>query len=148
GILARVGHGERLGAALALVVAGAWTDRVHVTPVGLGLRVLLWVAVDLARRSDEDARVDLARHVEHVERAVDRGADGPHRIALVVDRRRGAGEVIDLVDLDDDGLGDVVADELEATLAEEGLDALARAGEEVVEANDLIAVGEEAPAEM
>src|SRR5262249_38346720 len=111
-------------------------------------RVLLRVAVDLARRGDEDPGVDLAREVQHVERAVHGGANRPHRVSLVVDRRRRAGEVVDPVDLDDDRLRDVVADELEARLAEEGLDVLARAGEKIVEAHDLMPLAEQALAEV
>ena len=82
----RVRHGQRLGAALALVVAGARADRIHVAPVLLPLRVFARIAVDLAGRRDQDPRVDLARHVEHVQRALHRGTDRANRIALVVHR--------------------------------------------------------------
>ena len=55
-LLAVVGHRQRLGVALGLVVDAARADRVHVAPVGLGLRVHLRVAVDLARRGEQEAR--------------------------------------------------------------------------------------------
>ena len=43
-----VGHRDGLGEALRLVVHAARPDGIHVAPVGLGLRVDLRVAVDLA----------------------------------------------------------------------------------------------------
>src|SRR5690606_22203157 len=52
--LAVVVEEEGLGRALALVVATTWTYRVHVAPVVLGLRVYLWVAVDLAGAGLQD----------------------------------------------------------------------------------------------
>ena len=55
-LLAVVGHRQRLGVALGLVVDAARADRVDVAPVGLGLRVDLRVAVDLAGREDQEAR--------------------------------------------------------------------------------------------
>ena len=51
-LLAVVGHRQRLGVALGLVVDAARADRVHVAPVGLRLRVHLRIAVDLGRRGD------------------------------------------------------------------------------------------------
>ena len=139
---------ERLGAALALVVAGARADRVDVAPVGLGLRVFDRVAVHLGRRRDQDARLRLAREVEHVQRPLDRRADRAHRVALVVDRRRRTGQVEDLVDLHRQRIGDVVAHQLEAMVVEQRLDVGARAREEVVEAHDLVPIGEQPLAQM
>jgi hypothetical protein len=46
--------------------------------------------------------------------------------------------VIDLVDLQDDPIADVVSDELEARLPQQVTDVLPPAGEEVVEARDLV----------
>ena len=51
---------------------------------------------------------------------------GLHRIALVVDGRGRAGEVVDLVDLDIERKGDVVAHHLESGVAEQVLDVVAR----------------------
>ena len=55
-VLAVVVEEQRLGAALAFVVAGARADRVDAAPVALGLRVDRRVAVDLAGRGLEDPR--------------------------------------------------------------------------------------------
>jgi len=56
-VLAVVVEEERLGAALALVVAGAGADGVHATPVTFHLRVDFRVAVHLAGRGLEDLRL-------------------------------------------------------------------------------------------
>ena len=54
-VLAAVVEGQTLGRALAIVVAGALADRVDVAPVGLRLRVLERVAVDLGGGGEEEA---------------------------------------------------------------------------------------------
>ena len=57
-----------------------------------------------------------------------------HRVELVVDRRGRAGQVVDLVDLDIEREGDVVAHQLEAGFGQEMRDIGAPAGEEIVDA--------------
>ena len=97
-LLAVVGHRQRLGVALGLVVDAARADRVDVAPVGLGLRVHLRVAVDLARRRDQEARAVLLGEAERVVRAVGADLQRVQRQAQVVDRRGGRREVVDEVD--------------------------------------------------
>lgn len=53
-MLALVVEGEALRGALALVVAAALADGVHIAPVRLGLRVLQRVAVHLALHTARD----------------------------------------------------------------------------------------------
>ncbi len=65
-----------------------------------------------------------------------------------MDGRGGAGEVVDLIDLEEDRLGDVVADDLEVGMGDEGVEVFAAAGEEVVEAEDLVVFVQEAFAEV
>ena len=55
----------------------------------------------------------------------------------------GAGEVVDLVDLEEDGLDDIVADELEARVGEVVRDVFLAAREEVVDDDDAVPAGEE-----
>ena len=114
-LLGVVGHRQRLGVALRLVVDAARADRVDVAPVGLGLRVHLRVAVDLARRGDQEARALPLREAERVVRAVRADLQRRERRAQVVDRARERGEVEDEVDalVDPDRLDDVVVDERE-----------------------------------
>lgn len=50
-VLSLVVKGEALGGALALIIAAALSDGVHIAPVGLRLRVLQWVSIHLAQPS-------------------------------------------------------------------------------------------------
>jgi hypothetical protein len=59
-----------------------------------------------------------------------------------------AGEVVDFVELEKDRVVDVVADELEIRFVEQVGDVVFLAGEEVVEADDVMALGDEAIAEV
>ena len=56
---------------------------------------------------------------EHVDRAVHAGLGRLHGIVLIVDRRRRAREIVDLVDLDVERKGDVVAHEFEIGVTEQ-----------------------------
>ena len=76
------------------------------------------------------------------------GLGGLHRIVLVVDRRGRAGEVVDLVDLDVEREGDVVAHQLEMRIAQQMRDVVLAAGEEVVDAQHVVAVAQQALAQM
>ena len=114
----------------------------------LGLRVDLRVAVDLAGRRLEDAAAQPLGEPQHVDRAVDRGLGRLHRVVLVVDRRRRTGEVVDLVDLDEQRERHVVPDELEARVVVQVIDVALGAGEEVVDAEHLVALLEQAVAEV
>ena len=62
---------------------------------------------------------------QHVDGAVHAGLGRLHRVVLVVDRRGRAGEVVDLVDLDVEREGHVVAHQLEARVAEQMRDVVA-----------------------
>ena len=108
-LLAVVGHRQRLGVALGLVVDAARADRVHVAPVGLGLRMDLRVAVDLGRRGDQEARAVLLGQPERVVGAVGADLERVQRQPQVVDRRGRRGEVVDEVDrlVDEERLDDV-----------------------------------------
>jgi hypothetical protein len=120
-LLAVVGHRQRLGVALGLVVDAARADRVDVAPVLLVLRVHLRVAVDLRGGGDEEAGAVLLGQPERVVGAVGADLQRVQRQAQVVDRRRGRREVVDEVDrlvVDEVGLDDVELQEPE--LADRG----------------------------
>ena len=55
-VVAVVGHRDRLGEPLGLVVAAAGADRVDVAPVILALRVDLGIAVDLRSTGQQEPR--------------------------------------------------------------------------------------------
>ena len=92
-VVAVVGHGDRLGEPLGLVVDAARADRVDVAPVALRLGVDLGVAVDLGGRRQEEPGVlglGQAQGVVGAERADLEGLD---RELEVVDRAGRGGEV-------------------------------------------------------
>jgi len=117
-------------------------------PVALALRVLGRIAVDLGGRRDQDARPGLARHLQQIERALHRGPDGTHGVALVVHRRCGAGQVEDLVDLHGQRVLHVMAVQLETRVGQQVRHIGACAGEEVVQAHDIVAFLDQAFAQV
>ena len=147
-VLPAVVGAQRLRDALALVVAAPEPDRVDVAPVLLDLRMHERVAVYLARRGVEHARLRLERELEHVHRAEHGALRRLDGVLLVVDRRGGAGEVVYLVELPPERLRDVVQHEREALVVEELVDVLLRAREEVVQRGDLVSVRKKPLAEM
>ena len=148
-VVAMVGHRDRLGEALGLVVDPARPDGVHVAPVVLPLRVDEGIAVDLRRRREEEPR---ALGLGETQRLV--GPERPHlegrdRQQLVVHRAGRAREVKHVVDRAGhvDVVGDVELDELEP-LGAQPVDVVAGAGREVVEAENLGALVEEELAQV
>ncbi len=145
-VVAVVVEAERLGAALALVVARADAGARGVAPVGLDLGVDERVAVDLGGGGDEDGAVGRHGELEDVVGAVDAGERGADGVVLVVDGRRGAGEVEDVVPLcvehrRGEVEDDVVVDEGEARVGAVVLEVDGLAGVEVVEDGDVGALG-------
>ena len=78
----------------------------------LVLGVNLWVTVNLGSGRDQEPGLGPLGESEHVHGTHERGLDGLDGVVLVVRGRSGAGEMVDLVDLDEEGLDDVVPDHL------------------------------------
>jgi hypothetical protein len=71
-----------------------------------------------------------------------------YRIVLIVDWRGGAGEIVDFVDFNVQREGDIVPDEFEARMIVQVLDIALAAGEEVVGAQDLMALLQQTVAQV
>ena len=71
-----------------------------------------------------------------------------HRVFLIVDRTGGTGEIVDLVDLDIEGEGDIVPEHLEIRFVLEVHNVRAAAGEIVVEAHDFMPFRHQAATQM
>ena len=112
------------------------------------LRMHFGIAVHFAGRGLQDLRPAAFGHAQHVDRAHHRSLHRLDRVVLVVARRGGAGQVVDLVDFQQDRLRDVVPNQLEVRLAEQVRDVRLLAGEEVVEADDVVPLVDQAFAEM
>ena len=78
----------------------------------------------------------------------DRGLRGLYRVSLVVDGRGRAGEVVDLIDLSPIGVDDIVAHQLEVGLANQMPYILLGTTVEVVKADDVVALVDEALTKM
>ncbi len=137
-MLAVVGHRHRLGEALRLVVHTARSDRIDVSPVGLGLRVDLGVSVHLAGRGEHGAGALRAGQTHGLVRAQRAHLERLDRPAEVVGRRRRRGKMEDEIDLARyvQVVGDVVLDEPERTAVEQVRHVVGRTGDEVVDARD------------
>ena len=107
------------------------------TPVILGLRVHIRVAVNFRGRGLQNFRFHPLGEAQHVDRAVHARLGCLHRIVLIVDGRSRTGEIVDLVDLKIDRECHIVANELKAFVIEQMLDVATHASEEIVETNDL-----------
>jgi hypothetical protein len=140
----------RLGVTLRFVIDAARPDRVHMPPIRLGLDVVLGIAVDLARRGEQEARALELCHPEHVVRSVGADLERVQREPRVVDGARRACEVENEVDglLEEEGLCEIVVEGLELRLVRDVLDVLERAGVEVVDADDTVPLGEQVIAEV
>ncbi len=75
---------------------------------------------------------------------MDRGLGRLHRVVLVVDRRGRARQIVDLVDLDVEREGHVVADELEVRVLQQVQDVALGASEQVVGADHLMPLRQQA----
>jgi hypothetical protein len=113
------------------------------------LRVDLRVAIDLARRGEEEAGTLELREPERVVRPVGADLQGGQRHPEVVVGARERGEVVDEVDRfgDEDRLRDVVVDERERVVADV-LDVRKRTADEVVDADDAMPALEQVVAQM
>src|SRR5439155_13089249 len=149
-VVAVVRHRHRLGEPLGLVVHAAWSDRVDVTPVVLGLRVDLRVDVHLAGGRQQEAGTLGLGQAERLVGSEASDLQRLDRVLQVVDRGGRTGEVEHRVDRpgDMDVVGDVVVDEREPGSAHEVLDVVEVAGDEVVDRDDLVATIEQRTGEM
>ena len=97
------------------------------------------VAINLTRGGLQNARAGALGEPQHVDGAVHAGLGGLHGIALIVNGRSGAGEVVDLVDLHVERERHVVAHQLEVGPVEQVPHVVAPSREVVVDAQHLVA---------
>jgi hypothetical protein len=134
---------QGFGATLSLIVAGSRTDGVHMAPIILSLRMSRGITINLACRSLQNSTFQTLGETQHIYRAVYRRFCGLHRIVLVLDRRRGASQVVDFVDFDVQGKGDIVAHKFKARVGVQMSDVVFGSREEIVHADNLMAIGQQ-----
>src|SRR2546423_129039 len=78
------------------------------------------------------------RQSQHVQRSHNVCLHRLHRIELIVNRRRGTRQVINLIDFQKDGLDNVVAQQLETVIVQKVTNVLAPPGKKVIETNNFV----------
>ena len=115
---ALVVEAEGFGDALAFVVAAADADGIDAAPIALWLGMHLGVAVDLTGGGHQQPGTHAPGQTQHVVGAKETGFGGLDRVELVVHGGSRAGQVPDPVNFQPDRLGDVVANQLKAGVAD------------------------------
>src|SRR5215203_4327639 len=114
------------------------------TPVVLGLGVNVWVPVHFGGRRLQDLGLYPLGKPEHVDGAVNARLRRLHGIALIMDRRRGTSQVVDLIHLHVQRKRHVMAHQFETLVVEQMFDVAARSAKEIIDTNDVGASGQEA----
>ena len=112
--------------------------------MGVDLRV----AVHLGGGCLENRRPDPFGEPQGIDCAHDAGLDRLDGVELVMDGRGRTGKVIDLIDLQIDGVDDVVADAFKTRVSQEVVDVVLVSRKEVVEAKDPVPLEKEPFAQM
>lgn len=147
-VLTMVIEKERFSAAFAFVVAGADTDGINAAFVGLRLGVDFRIPINLGSGGLEDAGFDALGQSKAVDGSHHRSFGRLDGIELVVGWGGGAGEVVDLVDLELEGVDHIMANQLEVGIGKQVRDIRFPAGEEVIEADDFVTFVEKAFTKM
>jgi hypothetical protein len=129
---------QGLRAALSFIIARPGADRIDVSPIRLGLRVNGWIAVDLARRSLQNAASKPFGEAEHVDCAMNRRLGRLNRIVLVVNWRSRTGEIVNLIALDVERKCHIVTHEFETRVRMKVLQIPLCASEQIVDTEHLV----------
>ena len=113
-VLAPVVKKERLGAALALIIAGANANRINAPPILLALGMLLRIAINFARRGLKDFCSRPLSKPQHINGTMHARLRRLHGVMLIVNGRGWTGEIINLVNFHIKGEGHIVPHEFKA----------------------------------
>jgi hypothetical protein len=106
------------------------------------------IPIDFARRCLENPAAQSLGQAQHVNGAVHRCLRRLHRIALIMDGRGRAGQIVNRAYFDVEREGNVVTEELETFVFPEVGDVALRAGCEIVDAKHLVSISHEPVAKM
>jgi hypothetical protein len=126
------------------------SNGVYVAPVVFALRMAFGVAVNFAGAGQEKARfLDLGKP-EAVMRSQGADLQRRDRMAQVIDGTGGRREMQNDIHrpVDFDRVGDIVPDEREAGVGAKMLDILQASGDQIIDDDDLAAIGQKSIAEM
>ena len=141
-------HHEAFSGALAFVIAAPDADGVDPAPVIFFLGMDLGIAVDLGGRGLENGGPDPFGQAQGVDGAHDVGFNRFDGVVLVMNGGGGAGQVVDFLNLEKYRIDDIVADQLEMRVGQKVENVVFAACEEIVQADDVVALRKEMFAEM
>ena len=147
-MLAMVVEEQRLCATLALVVTRSRSPGIDAAPIGLRLGVDLRITIDLTGGCLEDLGLDAFGQAQHVDGAMDTGLRGLYRVKLVMNGRCRPGQVVDLVHLHVEGIGDIMTHELEMMVVEQRHYIVPCSSEKVVDTEDVVTLVQQPVAEV
>jgi hypothetical protein len=125
---------------LTLVIAGTETNGVDITPVGLGLRVYVRIAIDLTGRRLKDLTLRSAGETQHVIGSKHRGLGSLDRVCLIIDRRSRTSQIVDLIYLSPIWLAHIMTYNLKIGFTQQMPHVLFTACVEVVETDHVITI--------
>ena len=108
----------------------------------------LRITINLTGGCLEELGLEAFCQTQHFDRPMDTGLGGLYRVKLVMDGLCRTGQVVDLVDLHIEGIGNVMTHELEMMVVEQRLYIVLRPGEEVVHAEDGVTLVQQPVAEV
>ncbi len=149
-VLAVVGHGHGFGKALGFVVAAAGADGVDVAPVGFFLGMLEGIAIALAGRGEQEAGIVSPGDLKEVAGGGGAGLEGFDGVIEIVLGTGKGGEMENGVKMAGKrkGLADIALDEGKAGVAGKMGEIGGTTGDEVIEADNSMAFGQETIDEM
>jgi len=115
------------------------TDGINVAPVALSLRMLKRITVDLTGAGKQEACTHSLCQTQHVQRSHHVGLDGLDGVELVMNGGSGASQVVDLVNLQEDGFNDVVPNQFEVGVPHVMQHVLFSSSEEVIHHDHAVA---------
>ena len=139
---------QRFSYPFAFVIAASTPNWIYISPVGFFLRVNVGIAINFRSGGLKNAGFYPLCQTQHIQGSQHTGFDGLDRIVLVMNGRSRAGQIIDLVDLEQDRMHYVVPYDFEVGVGEKMGDIVLGTCKEVVETDDFGAGLDQAIAQM
>jgi hypothetical protein len=136
------------GTAFPLIVTRTRPDRIDIAPVAFCLGVDRRISIYFARRGLKDATFEALGEPQHVDCAVYRRLGRLHWVVLILNWRRGASEIIDLVNFHVEWKRHIVTNELETGMDTEMLNIPLGAREEIIDAQNVMPLLEQSIRQM
>ena len=106
------------------------------------------IPINLGSRRLKNFRIDPFGKAEHVDRSMHTGFNRLNGILLIVDRRRGTCQIVNLIDFQIEGKGDIMADKLKMTVVHQMINIPLVSCEKIVNTDDIVSVLQKPLAEM